>query len=761
MRPVGEVSSSSGVSGGAVRMSYETDGSSEGSPRSHPSPPDGGVGSPTQSEASPGPCTSSHPNPGQKARNEAEKHRRDRINRGVNTICGMVGPAYMSKQQKKIDKITTLRLAANYMRRAFIHCFVASLGVQEKKSSLPGDIMEFIQNFSEDSGFWLTINRRGKILDATEGIQHLLGYNLVDVANEDLAKFVDSSQSDNLMTEKLLGYPDDCSEMVSKDVTLYMHPKPSGRKDSLRSGAPVHVRGFMGPIQSLIGTAPDSATDPGSEARQRLVPDDEVILVARVTPAGGRIQTYVEPRPENEYLLQVRSDGVIVGSDSRISLCAGFLPSEVRKKSAHSFLHKDDRMFAAVRQGLMFLFPDVFSSVTVRLINNTNNIEFVNVRGNPNFEMQKNLPPGHFTTRQIIISANEARKERCREMQHLQEFLRDVIHGKYPREQVQGMVQAIMGPMMNQLSAFDGYTSFNDPFSEEFSMCMFQMLAEFMRTMPTSDVSGWSSAPASSGDVQITELDSTTPGPPEVVCADPMPPPPPTQSALPMEPLRVDTYSATDLPADDLHTLLSSCSEDQWDEPVGAGPSPVPSDFGAAAQPSPDGLGGGGFRAPTNGLSSAQYPPCAAPQRHPSYPPAVPPQTCAMQAQQQSPCGYPAASPQSYVSASPQSCGVQSPAQSFSAASPQSRYSSMSPGQCYASPAANGQMMSPPYGQPVRQSCQFQPAEAPPAGYQETGMFLSPPQQQAVPGYSHSQEMSNRHLMTQPPDDAIMNWSHG
>ena len=64
-------------------------------------------------------CSLCRRSPGQKARNEAEKHRRDRINRGVNTICGMVGPAYLSKQQKKIDKITTLRLAANYMRRAF------------------------------------------------------------------------------------------------------------------------------------------------------------------------------------------------------------------------------------------------------------------------------------------------------------------------------------------------------------------------------------------------------------------------------------------------------------------------------------------------------------------------------------------------------------------------------------------------------------------------------------------------------------------
>ena len=282
---------------------------------------------------------------------------------------------------------------------------------------------------------------------------------------------------------------------------------------------------------------------------------------------------------------------------------------------------------------------------------------------------------------------------------------------------------------MNQLNTFlDGPTSFSDPFSQEFSMCMFQMLAEFSRALPPLPEAGrWPDASAGEG-IQITELDSTTPGPGEAACATVQATmPPPSQSALPMEPLRVDTYSAADAPADDLHTLLSSCSEEQWEPAADAGPSPAASDFGAAAQPSPNGGGAAAFCSPNNGLS-AQY--AAPPPPRQPYPSVVQPrQTCAMQAaQQQSPRGYPAASPQSYVSASPQSCGVHSPAHS--------RYGSMSPGQCYASPPANGQMVSPPYGQPARQSCQFQPPPAPPSGYQETGMFLSPPQQQTqvVPG---------------------------
>ena len=53
------------------------------------------------------------------------------------------------------------------------------------------------------------------------------------------------------------------TEMVPKDVTLYMLPKPAGRKDSMRRGAAVHVRGFMGPIQCLVGTPNDPVGELG------------------------------------------------------------------------------------------------------------------------------------------------------------------------------------------------------------------------------------------------------------------------------------------------------------------------------------------------------------------------------------------------------------------------------------------------------------------------------------------------------------------
>ena len=317
--------------------------------------------------------------------------------------------------------------------------------------------------------------------------------------------------------------------------------------------------------------------------------------------------------------------------------------------------------------------------------------------------------------------------------------------------------QAIMGPMMSQLHTFlDGPTSFNEPFSGEFNMCMFQTLAEFSRRLPPPPEAspGWPSSSATPG-VQITELPGPTSaagpaGPTGATAGPPGPnrgpsgPPPPgvapsSHNAAPMEPLLVDTSSAADPPADDLHTLLSTYSEEQWEEPGAAGPSPAASEYSAATQPSPSGgdisAPGATFCPPTNGLPGTQYSACAV-QPPPFATPGQSPQIRLVQA---SPQGC-AVSPQSFTGGSPQPCGVQSPAQSLAAASPQSyaspgsRHASVSPGQCYASPPPNGQMVSPPYGQPLRQSCQFQPRAAPPSGYQETGMFLSPPQQQMVPG---------------------------
>ena len=50
----------------------------------------------------------------------------------------------------------------------------------------------------------------------------------------------------------------------------------------------------------------------------------------------------------------------------------------------------------------MFLFPQEFDSVTVRLINNMNEIEYVNVRADMTTS-HRGMPEDHFTTRNILI----------------------------------------------------------------------------------------------------------------------------------------------------------------------------------------------------------------------------------------------------------------------------------------------------------------------------------------------------------------------
>ena len=111
-------------------------------------------------------------------------------------------------------------------------------------------------------------------------------------------------------------------------------------------------------------------------------------------------------------------------------------------------------------------------------------------------------------------------------------------------------------------------------------------------------------------------------GPPVDPSDPPVPPVPPRRSPWPRlviiryrwSRLSVETYSTTNIPTNDLHTLLSSCSDDQWEEPVAAGPSPAASEFSVGTQPSPNGTGNGAglggvgntLCPPTNGMPSAQ-----------------------------------------------------------------------------------------------------------------------------------------------------------
>jgi len=302
---------------------------------------------------------------------------------------------------------------------------------------------------------------------------------------------------------------------------------------------------------------------------------------------------------------------------------------------------------------------------------------------------------------------------------------------------------------------------------------------------------------------------------------------PPSHNTAALEPLRVDTCELDVEDSELLHSLLSDCSQ-QWLEPTVSGPSPAASELSVATYSSP------GDPSPVaSDYSGATYPSPTAmaplsngfggPQQYAACAVQSPPQACSASVQpspqgycgaMQSPQGYCAnmqSPPQGYVAnvrsvqqGYPGSVHV-SPGYVTAVQSPPQAYMNTSPRQCFPSPAPgrapNGQHVSPPYGQPVRQSCQFQPMAAPAStAYQQDAVFLAPaqPQQTFMPDFAqHSQDvLLNRQCMTEsamdtggqlpaelsldlagdlpllltPPtsasaqpaaDDSIMNWSHG
>lgn len=350
-----------------------------------------------------------------------------------------------------------------------------------------------------------------------------------------------------------------------------------------------------------------------------------------------------------------------------------------------------------------------------------------------------------------------------------------------------------MGPMMGEMAGFpEAPVHWTEEFSPSFNLCMFRMLADFSRSMPplAEAPSNWPPA-APDANIAISELPVET----EVSSATAVPmdrsEPIDTNGGDTLmsdfEPLRVDTCTESDL-----QSILSECSE-SWQKDNEAvavtmasavcGPSPCSSEVSSATYPSPTSTTAPQRRQqPRNGAAQPQYNVCpvqqspSSSQRYVSGSPGF---------TNQSPGGVPV-SP-GYAGLSPGYAGPgasssftgpgvsssypgrgvspvyggpgASPAYAGPGASPgyagsspgcagiSPGYAGVSPGyggQHYVSPTGaaplhpthNGQVLvSPPYGNVVRQSCQFQPAAAPVSAQFQQPHMLPP---QAAPALTYA-----------------------
>nr|ALT10381.1 methoprene-tolerant protein [Portunus trituberculatus] len=300
-------------------------------------------------------------------RNMAEKMRRDRLNSCINELAGIV--PLCSGSSKRLDKTSTLRLAANYI---CMHKLL--MGEENGDEKLPpvlgGNIAH---NLAEAvGGFLLVVTSTGKIIYVTEAIEQFLGHSQVDLLGQSIYNVIHLDDHEifqqNLGT-KGSGRVSFFCRMMEKALTR----NEPGRYEI------IHVVGQLKPIPALTSTIPaspsTSVVSPGarsnSDTDENCDSDgesDTQSLKASVNRFGTHILVsfvrVVKDRPItelslvestlDEYITRHGLTGNIIYTDHRISFVTGLMPSDVIGKSAFSYMHPDDRVWSIVAQKLMF-----------------------------------------------------------------------------------------------------------------------------------------------------------------------------------------------------------------------------------------------------------------------------------------------------------------------------------------------------------------------------------------------------------------------
>ncbi|KAK7075913.1 hypothetical protein SK128_020133, partial [Halocaridina rubra] len=105
-------------------------------------------------------------------RNIAEKMRRDKLNNYVSELASIL--PLVCGANKRIDKTSVLRLAANYIR---MHSMFGDVG-ERSAASAPGHVYRVLMSTVEEvnGGFLLVVTSSGKVVFVSEAIEGFFGH---------------------------------------------------------------------------------------------------------------------------------------------------------------------------------------------------------------------------------------------------------------------------------------------------------------------------------------------------------------------------------------------------------------------------------------------------------------------------------------------------------------------------------------------------------------------------------------------------------
>ncbi|XP_074593093.1 uncharacterized protein LOC141848879 isoform X2 [Brevipalpus obovatus] len=302
------------------------------------------------------------------ARNESERQRRDRINGLITRLNDLLSTTI--GVNRKLDKISTLRLAAAFLRWKKNPTLTLTKERLWSPESLDADRL---QNCIEAiDGIIFITNGAGKLMYVSEKCLQYLGYQCIDMIGYDLSHFIhpcekegfqswiekaksDLIHNDKSISERLI-YRCRMKErnQPRSETSIYQMVQISGflairQEDrSIQSKRMRLIRAKNGHTSAkieLLDTESSNNNNSNNDTKAIGPVDQQDIIfkgVIELCKTNPMSELNLMEANLDEYILRMTPDGVILYADHRIHLITGFSPSEVEGRSAYEFVVPED-----------------------------------------------------------------------------------------------------------------------------------------------------------------------------------------------------------------------------------------------------------------------------------------------------------------------------------------------------------------------------------------------------------------------------------
>lgn len=314
------------------------------------------------------------------SRIRAEKQRRSQYNLLIGELMSLL-PAGV-RLQRKIDKTSVLRLAANELRNAHVFGDSVKCSHLERWSTMP----RFLELLG---GFLLAVTCRGRVLNVSPNVQAELGHLRNDLLGQNLFEFVHPDDVEPLRCHIC---PAGLQAGGELDPALLRHHEFPVRlaRAGARSEPPRYERCR---VDGSLRRA-DRASAGGLQ-EERVVRRQRVRTIKTFSSSGNdyvfigmvRVESQAmparlpSPAAYSEYWTRHLIDGRIVQVEQSISLVAGYMTEEVTGTSAFFFMHKEDVRWVICVLRQMYDQSKEFGESYYRLMSRTGDFIYMRTRG--------------------------------------------------------------------------------------------------------------------------------------------------------------------------------------------------------------------------------------------------------------------------------------------------------------------------------------------------------------------------------------------